>query len=502
MLRKCGFMVSSVSSPNITKTSIFYINDLHAQTGKMERIKTASDSFERSTPKDVNQLKLSGGDIFLGEDTSSNTAIKSFLNSINLDATALGNHEFDLSADSFSKITDDANYKMLGMNLKPDETSQLKKKLSNSYILEKDGEKYGIIGLAPFDLKTRIKKPERFDNIKIEDFEACKAEIQQTVDNFSKNGINKVILLSHSGLEKDREIAKSVNGIDVIIGGHSHELIKDIVNDKNLFYSKKGEPVIITQAGKDGGNFGVLNLEFDKNGVIKSVQNNVYETNNFERSYPLKYVFDKFLGEAIPAGKIKFVEKFDMQKSLISENPNGNLITDALKSEFKTDIAMVNSANLRGQFAVGTVYDRDISLISPFKNKMTIASYNEKELVDAIEYGGTKSLTSENHKPGIIYTSGLKYILGKDGKLKDLIFIDKENKEHKIDVKNPDINKTYSVALDDYMSRGEDGFSMLNKINSAQTFDFDKDKVVFDYIKKQTEPIEIKTDGRIKILDY
>ena len=56
--------------------------------------------------------------------------------------------------------------------------------------------------------------------------------------------------------------------VDVIVGGHTHELIKDIKEGENLFYSANGEPIILTEAGRDGKAFGLLNLTFDKNGGI------------------------------------------------------------------------------------------------------------------------------------------------------------------------------------------------------------------------------------------
>ena len=78
------------------------------------------------------------------------------------------------------------------------------------------------------------------------------------------------MLLSHMGLAKDREIAQKTEGIDVIIGGHTHELVEGIKEGDNLLYSKTGEPVIITEAGRDGNYFGQLNLVFDKRLVKKT----------------------------------------------------------------------------------------------------------------------------------------------------------------------------------------------------------------------------------------
>ena len=83
-------------------------------------------------------------------------------------------------------------------------------------------------------------------------------DVQKEVDKLKSQGVNKIILLSHSGYGYDRKIAKNTDGIDVILGGHSHNLVEGVKDGENLLYSKSNEPVVITQAGRDGKNIGVL----------------------------------------------------------------------------------------------------------------------------------------------------------------------------------------------------------------------------------------------------
>ena len=66
---------------------------------------------------------------------------------------------------------------------------------------------------------------------------------------------------------------------------------------------------------------------------------------------------------------------------------------------------------------------------------------------------------------------------------------------------NPDEKTIYTVAIDNYYAAGRENFSMLNKIDKALAiYDYDKDKLAIDYIKKMKKPLEIKTDGRITIV--
>ncbi|MBP7212502.1 5'-nucleotidase C-terminal domain-containing protein [bacterium] len=498
-------MVTSVSTPQkTTNASFFYINDMHAQVPKMEKIMSASQAFDTFTPSvKTDKLKFSSGDIALGEDKNLNKSAYEFENDIGIMASALGNHECDIDVETLSKLIKNSKFKMLAMNVDVQKGSPLDGAIKKSEIREINGDKYGVIGLAPFDLFTRVKDKTKQNDFKIKDINTTKKDLQAEIDNLKAQGVNKIVLLSHIGYVNDVDIANSVEGIDVILGGHSHDLIEGIQEGKNLFYSKKtGEPTIITQTGKDGNNFGILNVTFDENGVIKTAQNNVNPSNDFKKNMPFKFIIDKILGKPEVVGTIKSAPPAPVHQ-LIVENPHADFLADAMREETGADIAMINSANLRGGFEAGPVDTRDITGVTPFKNKMTVIKLNEKDMIDAIKFGG-KSFASPDTKPGIIQVSGLRYTINKKGELLSCSYLDKKSgTEVPIDVKNPNTFKTYTVAIDDFCAKGKDGFTTLNQYDNAlKVYDYDKDKMAADYIKKQNNsPITIKTDGRINIVD-
>ena len=84
-----------------------------------------------------------------------------------------------------------------------------------------------------------------------------------------------------------------------------------------------------------------------------------------------------------------------------------------------------------------------------------------------------------------------------------LEFIDKNNNSHPIDINNPSTTKKYTVAADDFFATGGDNYlpSNPNPDFVLQTFDFDKNKLTCDYIKKLNQPFDVKYDGRIQIVD-
>lgn len=502
------------SNPKLTHTSWFYVNDVHGKMTNMERIYNMTKEFD-ATPAakiapafwnkntgDVSKFKVASGDIILGANYIHNQVANKFLDWSGFIASALGNHELDVvEPGNLAKLLSDSKYKMLAANVDIREGSPLVGKIQKSMVVERDGEKYGLIGIAPEDMLERVKMNNTLKDFSVKNDDETIKIVQDEVNKLQAQGINKIIVLSHEGTKKDQRLAQETSGIDLIFGAHTHDLIEGLQEGVNLFTSKSGEPVILTQAGKDGENVGILNVDFDENGVVKKAQNNVIKTKNYNRPLFVKDSVEDIIGKPEIIGKVKAAVAPPEQR-LIENNPHGNLIADAMRNELGTDIAILNAGNIRGNFSEGTVDSRLISDITPFEDKMWIIGLSEKQIVDAINVG-LKSLTKSSNKPGILLVSGLKYKANKQGELLDLEFIDKNNQVHKIDVKNPDPNKKYTVAADDFFATGGDGYLESNKNPDfvLQKFDMDKNKLACDYIKKMDQPMEIKDDHRIEIIE-
>lgn len=502
------------SNPKLTHTSWFYVNDVHGKMTNMERIYNMTKEFD-ATPAakiapafwnkntgDVSKFKVASGDIILGANYIHNQVANKFLDWSGFIASALGNHELDVvEPGNLAKLLSDSKYKMLAANVEIKEGSPLVGKIQKSMVVERDGEKYGLIGIAPEDMLERVKMNNTLKDFSVKNDDETIKIVQDEVNKLQAQGINKIIVLSHEGTKKDQRLAQETSGIDLIFGAHTHDLIEGLQEGVNLFTSKSGEPVILTQAGKDGENVGILNVDFDENGVVKKAQNNVIKTKNYNRPLFVKDSVEDIIGKPEIIGKVKAAVAPPEQR-LIENNPHGNLIADAMRNELGTDIAILNAGNIRGNFSEGTVDSRLISDITPFEDKMWIIGLSEKQIVDAINVG-LKSLTKSSNKPGILLVSGLKYKANKQGELLDLEFIDKNNQVHKIDVKNPDPNKKYTVAADDFFATGGDGYLESNKNPDfvLQKFDMDKNKLACDYIKKMDQPMEIKDDHRIEIME-
>jgi len=210
------------------KTSIFYINDSHGKSINIERTVTASNAFDARIPTNTDVLKLSSGDIQLGEPLKSNRVMVEAQNIMGIMASAMGNHECD-TPENIKELIPHMGYKLLACNINIKPENPLYEKVEKSYIQEVNGTKYGIIGIAPVDLFSRIKYSKIFEEIKIDDIEKTIKDVQQETDKLKQQGINKIILLSHVGFGYDQRIARETDGIDIILGGHSHNLLTDVL---------------------------------------------------------------------------------------------------------------------------------------------------------------------------------------------------------------------------------------------------------------------------------
>jgi len=264
-------------------------------------------------------------------------------------------------------------------------------------------------------------------------------------------------------------------------------------------YSKNNEPVIITEAGRDGKAFGLLNLTFDKNGVITKAQNNLAETSDFSKNLIHQYLFDKILGKP---EKIGYIKSAPMPPStLIEENPHANFVCDAMRYELDTDIAIWNNAGPRNFFHEGVIDSRDIRDIAPFRDGVSVANVTEKKLVEWGKKVIDMTYKTPGYKPGLMAVSGLNYTVDPSlGKLVAMNFVDKNGKEHKIDINNPREDKTYKLAMDSFMMSWGADYDIMAEKEECEIHNECKDYYTCEYIKHLNKPIEINQTGRIRFV--
>jgi 5'-nucleotidase / UDP-sugar diphosphatase len=203
-------------------------------------------------------LLFDTGDIFSGSMIANLTkgrAQLKIMNELQYEAMCPGNHDIDYGIEELKKIAGEAKFPMLAANLL--DASNKEPYLGKPYIIkEVNGLKLGIYGLS-YHLTPETTSRKNIEGVKyVLDF----GTIQKDIDFLRKWGADYVMVLSHLGTEIDKKLAAKTHGINVILGGHSHDIIAlDTVNN-----------VILSQSTPHLSGIGYLELVFRKNQCIGS----------------------------------------------------------------------------------------------------------------------------------------------------------------------------------------------------------------------------------------
>ena len=461
----------------IQPISIFYYNDTHGNSDNMGGLFNAAIHSNAT-------FRLSGGDNFAGGNGKRNGFVTSLMNYMHIDASAIGNHELDANSDEFCKSRNNINY--IATNVKYSPTNSMNN-IPKSKIIEKNGVKYGFIGTMPLDF-DKVTKGENQKDIQVMNFQDSVKALQTEIDKLTNQGIDKIIMLSHSGYETDKEFAKNLDGVDIIIGGHTHTIV-DGVKD-NLVTSKSGEPVIITQAGENGNYYGELNAVFE-NGVITKVSNRLTKTYT-GKNLILESIKNSILG---PSPKVTTIESIEPMPNNRRNTPCAwtEVLADSMKEQMNTDIAIINSPNIRKVPFTGTLTERDIFESAPMNNDLLVTTVTEKQLVEAIKVSSKQTMTNKEGKPGLLIPAGFTYTINNQGDLLSMCINDRE-----IDINNP-TNKEYTACYDIFVARADGEYPELAPKGIVKSYNFDKDKTASEYLRGK-DKIVVKDDGRIQIV--
>jgi sulfur-oxidizing protein SoxB len=201
-------------------------------------------------------------------------------------------------------------------------------------IKEIGGHRVAVIGQAfPY---VPIAHPKRFTpdwTFGIRD-----DELQKLVDALrSKDKVDAVLLLSHNGMDVDLKLASRVSGIDVILGGHTHDAVPQPIAIKNA-----GGVTLVTNAGSNGKFLGVLDLEIAK-GRVNDVRYRLLPV--FSELLKPDAAMQSLIDKLREPYATPYAEKITTADRLLYRRGNFNgtidqLICEALRGEFDAQIAL------------------------------------------------------------------------------------------------------------------------------------------------------------------
>lgn len=146
-----------------------------------------------------------------------------FMPLLGYQAMAIGNHEFDDGPANLAAFIDKVGLPVLSANIYATGDSDLAGKILPFTVLDVNGEQVGVIGLTT-DTTPFSSSPG--DTVAFGEYVAA---LEPVIAELDAQGVNKIVLLSHIGYADDQALAAAIDGIDVIVGGHSHTLLSNTI---------------------------------------------------------------------------------------------------------------------------------------------------------------------------------------------------------------------------------------------------------------------------------
>ncbi|WP_027415262.1 bifunctional metallophosphatase/5'-nucleotidase [Aneurinibacillus terranovensis] len=345
---------------------ILHTNDLHSHLEEMKYITTGMRRLRNSLQRPNSHVVTADlGDhmdrMHLQTEATWGQVNIEVLNEAGYDLAAIGNNEgLTFPREKLDSLYNRANFKVLCANLRDQHTKKLLPGV-HPCTIEKYGQiTVGWIGVtAPFTHFYELMGLEATD-------------VFQTVSSLVKQmrpHVDIVVLLSHVGYNHDIELASKVNGIDLILGAHTHT------------YLPVGEWVngtLICQTGKFGDYFGHVQIEYDvEKKVINTMQAVCIPSKQFPEDNRIQEILTYYhrQSETIMQEVVAELNR-DVPVSWEEESPLANLLAQGLRSWVDAEIALVNSGTLLFSLSKGPVTRKDmLSLcphpINPCKMKIT-----------------------------------------------------------------------------------------------------------------------------------
>ena len=458
-----------------------------------------------------------------------------FLSRLDFDAMTLGNHEFDKGAATLVRILENTDIPILSANMDAAGFPKLAKRVKPYTILTFGTEKVGVIGLTN---KETVFISSAGSDV---DFANEAETARRYVKELQTQGINKIVLLTHMGLEHDKQLAPTVAGVDVIVSGHHHTLLADPAAMKALGQNVDGTyPVVVkgadgtdvyvVSAWKWGRVLGRLDLIFDDAGQVTSAigRPTMIVANDFKRKDAadnkvaiegetrqniVDIISDSGVAKVVDQDPLAaaFLEPFSegvkgmrdeiigvATKSLphikvpgVTETglslPHGSLIAPIVAQSMldkinstgnHADIALQNAGGVRESIHQGTITLGTAYTTLPFDNTLYIMEITGAELKGALENGVSCSRGAFPYLAGARLIVDMKKATG--SRIRSMDVMDRTGKWQLL---NP--GRTYTLVTNSYLANGGDCYGVLKNATKRYDTGFGDAQAFIDYVREK-----------------
>ena len=489
-----GLVSANESSAADFTLSLMHTNDSHANMDSAAKKVTAVKEVREANP---DALLVDAGDVFSGTlyfNKFLGQADLEFMNLMGYDIMTFGNHEFDLgsSAEGHKALADfvkGAQFPFVSSNIDFSEDASLQGlfsdvissepangKIYNGIIKEVNGEKVGFFGLTTAETAS-ISSP---GNVTFEDYIE---EAEKAVKAFEGMGINKIVAVTHIGyddnpnVDNDLALAAQVDGIDVIVGGHSHTQLNEPVVVAADETGAAKAPTVIVQAGQYNNYLGTLDVQFDEAGTVIGQAGELVKISDKAEDPDAAVLLEKY------SSQIEELKNTEIGAETVTalENPRtsgdstgpsvrknetalGNLITDGMLAKAKqynsnVIMALQNGGGIRAGIDAGPITVGEVITVLPFGNTLATMELTGAELKDAFEIS-VGQYPAENG--GFLHVSGAKaeFDSTKPAGERIVSIAYKNDQGTYTEIQD---NQTYTIATNAFTAKGGDGYTVFAK---------------------------------------
>lgn len=446
--------------------TVLFFNDLHGhllpftvkqedgsrvEVGGIARMATLVRSIRtENRNKGAHTLLLVAGDILQG--TPMSTVFRGepdveALNAMGVDAMVVGNHEFDFGLENFQALRKRARFPFVSSNLVWKDSGRLVCDPAVEFPLSAR-IRVTVVGATTDQLLTSTR-PENVALLDVTDPVRAVTEIYER-----SRHRGPVILLSHSKAAADEQMALAAPGLAAIVGGHDQILLDPCKNVSG---------VLIFQAFEKGKYLGRFDLEIDPDSGRAAVVDWSYlpvtadipadpEVRALVESYQAKLdaKFKEVLGESAV-----FLDG-ERERIRYEETNLGNFVTDIMRRSSGADIALLNAGSLRASIDEGPITLEEVFKAMPYENEIVLVELTGREIDQILRRA--VSGTRQDEDGGFLHVSGLRFRIRSRTPVEILA-----------DGQPLDPDKTYRVAVTDFMASGGDGYALLKAKEAYRT---------------------------------
>ncbi len=465
--------------------TVFHTNDVHGRYNSAVGMGYAMmASYVNEARKDGNVIVLDAGDTLHGTvfaNAVRGESIVDIMNAMGYDAMVPGNHDFNYGFERLKELEKMMDFPLISANI-------LLKNGQEAFtpytILEIAGKKIAVVGADNPQMISAIH-PDHIKDIAFEDASLVAKAVAEV-----RGKVDAVIILAHWGCTdayepNSIEALATIPGVSVVIDGHSHTSLYDIVQ------GDEGETALVTSIGEYLNNLGKVTLTFAPEGGLTVEAELIPNPGRFEDHPMINVIEDQEEKQGVELDKVIGETSVELvgERPIVrtAESNWGNLACDIYIAATGADVAIMNGGNIRASVPAGPVTARDINTVFPFGNLIVVKEITGQALLDALEVGvslypeanggfpqvGGMTVTFDPAKePGARIT---EVLIG--GVLMDTA-------------------KTYKLATNDFLAAGGDNYTSLAEF-PISLYMGAMDEIIVDYFKEHNL-VAPQLEGRIK----